>query len=78
MVTHLSYREPGNRAFFLSLLLQFLGVNGDSVRVATGSSYPITVSSWDLSFSLQCEECALFFLVSVGFYVLSFTLSLFF
>ena len=39
MGTQLSHREPGNRAFVLSLLHQFLGVNGESsVRVAIGSS----------------------------------------
>ena len=39
MGTQLSHREPGNRAFVLSLLHQFLGVNGvSSVRVAIGSS----------------------------------------
>ena len=39
MGTQLSHREPGNRAFVLSLLHQFLGVNGESsVRVTIGSS----------------------------------------
>ena len=39
MGTQLSHREPGNHAFVLSLLHQFLGVNGVlSVRVAIGSS----------------------------------------
>ena len=39
MGTQLSHIEPGNRAFVLSLLHQFLGVNGESsVRVAIGSN----------------------------------------
>ena len=57
MGTQLSHREPGNRAFVLSLLHQFLGVNGDSsVRVAIHQK----------QLALHCEQLgSVLFLFSV-------------